>query len=76
VAGTPQQQSTRENQDATGASSGNILVSPSGWQHVIPIELIDDSMLTLEGLKHFQDTFKELYKFSMVRFLFCWNMLC
>jgi hypothetical protein len=65
VTGTPQQQPTCKNQDDAG-TSGNILVSPSGWQHVIPTELIDDTMLTSEVLKNFQDTFKELYKFSTV----------
>jgi hypothetical protein len=66
VTGTRQQQPTSENQDAAGTYSGNLLVSPSGWQHVIPTELIDDLMLTAEVLKNFQDTFKELYKFSTV----------
>jgi hypothetical protein len=66
VARTRQQQPTCENQGAAGTSSGGILISPPGWQHAIPMELIDDPILSLEVLKHFQDTFKELYKFSMV----------
>jgi hypothetical protein len=66
VASTQQQQPNVEDAKTTGTSSGPILVTPHGWQHVVPTELIDDPMLTNKKLKHFQDTFKDLYKFSMV----------
>jgi hypothetical protein len=69
MAGTQQQQPTCENQDVAGTSSGGILVSASGWQHAVPTDLIDDPMLTSEILKQFQDSFKDLYKFSMVSVL-------
>jgi hypothetical protein len=71
VASIPQQQPTHKDQDAVGTFSGNILVSPQGWLHVVPIELIDDPMLTSEVLKNFQVTFRELYKFSTVWLLVC-----
>jgi hypothetical protein len=66
VGGTPQQQPNAEEVGATCTSLGTILVTPSGWQHAVLTELIDDPMLTTETLKHIQDTFKDLYKFSIV----------
>jgi hypothetical protein len=66
VASTQQEQPNVEDAETTGTSSGSILVIPHGWQHVMPIELIDDPMLTNKNLKHFQDTFKDLYMFSTV----------
>jgi hypothetical protein len=65
-----------EGAGAAGTSSGGILVSPSGWQHAIPTELIDDPMLASDVLRQFQDTFKDLYKFSTVCFPLCWILLC
>jgi hypothetical protein len=62
----PQQQSAAEDQDATGPSSGGILVTPPKWQHAILTELIDAPILSLATLMEFQTTFKELYKFSTV----------
>jgi hypothetical protein len=61
-----QQQPNVENAEAASTSSGPILVTPHQWQHVVPTELIDDPMLTNEALKHFQDTFMDLYSFSTV----------
>jgi tRNA (Thr-GGU) A37 N-methylase len=49
-----------------GTSSGGTLVTPPKSQYAIPTELVDDPMLTVDVLKHFQDTFKELYKFSVI----------
>jgi hypothetical protein len=66
VAGIQQQQPNVEHAETAGTSSGPILVTPHGWQHVVPIELFDDQMLTNENLKYFQDTFKDLCKFSTV----------
>jgi hypothetical protein len=66
VVGTRQKQPNVEHEETADTSSGPILVTPHGWQHVVPTELIDDPMLTNEILKHFQDTFKDLYKFSTV----------
>jgi hypothetical protein len=66
VAGARQKQPNVEDAKTVGTSTGPILVTPHGWQHVVPTELIDDLMLTNENLKHFQDTFKDLYKFSTV----------
>jgi hypothetical protein len=53
-----QQQSATEDQGTAGPSSGGILVTPPKWQHAIPIELIDDLMLSLATLMEFQITFK------------------
>jgi hypothetical protein len=66
VVGTRQKQPNVEDAENVGISSGPILVTPQGWQHVVPKELIEDPMLNNENLKHFQDTFKDLYKFSIV----------
>jgi hypothetical protein len=66
VAGTRQQQPNVEETEAAGTSSGPILVTPHGWQHDVPAELIHDPMLTNKTLKHFQDTLKILYRFSTV----------
>ena len=33
---------------------------------VVKAELVEDSMLTAETMKKFQDIFKDLYRFSMV----------
>jgi hypothetical protein len=65
----PQQQPAPQEQGAARTSSGGILVTPPKWQYVIPRELIKDSMLTSATLKQFQDTFKDLYKFSTVSVL-------
>jgi hypothetical protein len=70
-AGIPQQQPNADEAGAAGTSSGGILVSPSGWQHAIPTEL-----LASDVLRQFQDTFKDLYKFSTVCFPLCWILLC
>jgi hypothetical protein len=53
VLGTRQEQSNVEEAETTGTSSGPILMTPHGWQHVVPTELIDDPMHTNENLKHF-----------------------
>jgi hypothetical protein len=66
VVGTQQQQPNVVDAKTAGTSSGPILVTPHGWQHIVPIELINDPMLTNENVKHFQDNFKDLYKFSTV----------
>lgn len=42
---------------------------PLKWYNICPKELIEDPMLTLETAKEFQDTFKGLYKFSIVNLL-------
>jgi hypothetical protein len=39
------------------------------WQYAVPLELIEDLMLTSATLKQFQNTFKGLSKFSMVSIL-------
>jgi hypothetical protein len=66
LADTPQQQPNAKEAGAGGTSSCTILVTPSEWQHAVLTELIDNPMMTTETLKHFQDTFKDLYKFSTV----------
>jgi hypothetical protein len=55
-------------------SSDGILVTPPKWQYAIPRELIEDLMLKSATLKQFQDTFKDLYKFSTVSVL-VWRWL-
>jgi hypothetical protein len=66
LAGTQQQQPNVEETEATSTSSRPILVTPHGWQHDVPAELIDDPMLTNETLKHFQDIFKDLYRVRLL----------
>jgi hypothetical protein len=65
----PQQQPTSQEQGAASTSSGAILVTTPKWQYAVPLELIEDPMLTSANLKQFQDTFKDLCKFSMVSVL-------
>lgn len=55
-----------EETGTTGTISGDILVTPPKSRYAVPLELVDDPMLSFDVLKHFQDNFKELYKFSMV----------
>jgi hypothetical protein len=66
VAGTPQQRPSVEETSVASTSSGGILVTPPKSRYAIPTELVDDPILTADVLKHFQDTFRELYKFSTV----------
>jgi hypothetical protein len=61
VTGTPQQKD-----EAAGTSTEGILVTPPKWQYAIPTDLIEHPMLSSATLKKFQNTFKELYKFSTV----------
>jgi hypothetical protein len=65
----PQQQPAPQGQGAASTSSGGILVTPPKWQYAVQHELIEDPMLTSATLKQFQDTFKDLYKFSTVSVL-------
>jgi hypothetical protein len=44
-----------------------VLRAGSGHQNVITTDLVDDLLLSVENLKTFKSTFKELYDFSMVR---------
>jgi hypothetical protein len=37
-----------------------------GYQNVITTDLVDGLLLTVENLKTFKSTFKELYDFSVV----------
>jgi hypothetical protein len=69
VADTPQQRPSVEETGAAGTSSCGILVTPPKSRYAVPMELVYDPMLASDVLKHFQDTFKELYKFSTVCFL-------
>jgi hypothetical protein len=39
-----------------------------GYQNIITTDLVDNLLLTVENLKTFKSTFKELYDFSMVIF--------
>jgi hypothetical protein len=66
VAGISQQQPTREHQGVAGTSAKAILVLLPKSKYAIPTKLVDDPMLTSWVLKHFEDIFKELYKFSTV----------
>jgi hypothetical protein len=66
VAGTRQQKPSVEETSVVGTSSGGILVTPLKSRYAVSTQLVDDQMLTSNVLKHFQDTFKELYKFSTV----------
>lgn len=52
VTGAPQQQPTTKDQDVEGTLSGNLLVTPPGWQYTVPAELIDDPIPTSEVLKN------------------------
>jgi hypothetical protein len=53
VAGIQRQQPNVEDAETAGTFSGPILLTPHGWQYVVPTKLIDDPMLTNENLKHF-----------------------
>jgi hypothetical protein len=70
VTGNPQQQPALGDQGATGSSSGGILVTPPKGRFAIPTDLIEDPMLSSASLIEFQNTFKELYKFSTVSVLY------
>jgi hypothetical protein len=66
VAGSPQQQhASVEHGDAGGSTVGTLMQPPS-WESDISQELIDDPMLILERMQEFQDSFKDLYRFSTV----------
>jgi hypothetical protein len=41
-------------------------MQPPSWESDIPHELIDDRMLISERMQEFQDSSKDLYRFSMV----------
>jgi hypothetical protein len=66
VAGSPQQQHASDEQGAVGDSMGGAVMQPSSWESDIPQELIHDPMLISERMQEFQDSFKDLYRFSMV----------
>jgi hypothetical protein len=51
VTNIPQQQPAPQGQDAASTSSGDILVTLPKWQYAIPLELIEDLMLTSATLK-------------------------
>lgn len=59
VADVPPQGPSAEEVGAAGTSDlgaahteeGDLLVTPYGWQHAIPTDLIDDPMLSKEKLK-------------------------
>jgi hypothetical protein len=70
VTGNPQHQPAPRDQGAAGSSSGGILVTPPKWQYAILTGLIEDPMLFSATLTEFQNTFKELYKFSTVSILY------
>jgi hypothetical protein len=60
-------------EEAAGTSGGphEILKARPGYKNVINTDLVDDPMLTVENIKTFKRTFKELYDFSMVRPEYC-----
>jgi hypothetical protein len=62
-----QQQPTLGDQGDVGSSLGGILMTPPKWQYAIPIDLIEDPILSSVTLAEFQNTFKKLYKFSTVK---------
>jgi hypothetical protein len=64
LAGAPRQQPSAEGGSTTGTSQGRVLLHPP--RSAIEAELIEDPMLSAESLKNFQDTFKDLYRFSTV----------
>jgi hypothetical protein len=70
VTGNPQQRPAPGDQGVAGSSSGGVLVTPLKWQYAIPTDLIEDPMLSSLTLTKFQNSFKELYKFSMVSVLY------
>jgi hypothetical protein len=76
VTGTRQQRPNVEETGTTDAVSRGILVTPPKSRYVVSLELVDDPMLSSDVLKHFQDTFKELYKFSTVCMLGFREILC
>jgi hypothetical protein len=67
----PQKQPTPQGQGAMSPSLGGILVTPPKCQYAIPLELIEDPMLTSATVKQFSNTIKDLYKFSTVNVLDC-----
>jgi hypothetical protein len=75
VVGTPQQRPSVEEAGAASTSAGGILVTPPKSRYAVPTELVDDPMLTSDVLKYFQDTYKELYKFSTLSLLSCCDAL-
>jgi hypothetical protein len=66
MAGGPQQQHASDEHGAAGASTIRALMQPSSWESDIPQELIDEPMLISERMQEFQDSFKDLYRFSTV----------
>jgi hypothetical protein len=76
VVGTPQQQRSAEDAGAASTSSGNILITPSGWQHVVLTELTNDPMLTTETLKQFQDSLEIYTGFPWCVLCLIHNLIC
>jgi hypothetical protein len=65
------QQPPPEEAAGTSRSRGEILKARLGYKNIINTDLVDDPMLTVENIKTFKRTFKELYDFSMVRPEYC-----
>jgi hypothetical protein len=72
VTGSPQpQQHDPDEQGATGSTTVVAMMQPSIWESGIPLKLIDDPMLVDERMKEFNDSFWDLFRFSMVSALNC-----
>jgi hypothetical protein len=69
VAESPQQRRASIEHGAAGGSIVGALMQPPSWESDILKELIDDAMLISERMQEFQDSFKDLYRFSMVNIL-------
>ena len=51
---------------AEGAGQARLLVSPRGYQHTVPRDLIHDEMLSVDNFRYFQRITKEMHDFTLV----------
>jgi len=50
---------------AEGAGQARLLVSPRGYQHTVPRDLIHDEMLSVDNFRYFQRITKEMHDFTL-----------
>jgi hypothetical protein len=59
LAGAPQPRT--EEAAGTTRNPEDLLVSGSGYQNIITTDLVDDSFLTVNNMRYFQNISKEMY---------------
>jgi hypothetical protein len=64
-AGAPQP--STEEAAGTSGDPGTLLTSGRGFKSVIPLDLLDDPLLSADNMKYIQKISKEMYKFTLVR---------